>query len=83
MPVTLHTKFWESSASASVGPFIWSRNIWRTLPSFLFFKRSALAYAILLRSRNSLNSSSVMSVSTPFTARFLVGLYWSGRLWED
>ena len=74
MPVTWQTKFLEISTSALVGSFISSQNIWRTLPSFLYFKYSALAYVILLRLRNSLNSSSIMSVGTPFTAR-LYGWY--------
>ena len=79
MPVTRQTKFWEIIASAWVGSFISSQNIWRTLPSFLLSKCSALAYVILLRSRNSLNSSSDMLAGTPFTAR-LFGLE---GCWED
>ena len=71
MPVTLQTRFWEIRASASVGSLISSSKIGRTLTSFLLFRRSALAYLILLRSKNSQNSSSVISVGTPFIARLL------------
>ena len=71
MPVTLQTRFCEIRDSALVGSLISSRNFGRTLPSFLLFKCSALAYVILLRSRNSLNSISVISVGTPFTKRLL------------
>ena len=39
MPVTWQTKFWEIRASALVGLLISS---WKTLPSFLLFKHSAL-----------------------------------------
>ena len=51
---------------------------------FLLFKRSALAYDILFKSRNSSNSFSVTSVRTPLTARLFVRslLIWKafGRL---
>ena len=59
-------------ASASVGSLISSRKIGKTLPSFLLFKRSALAKVILFKSRNSLNSESEISVGTPLTGRLLV-----------
>ena len=72
MPVTWQTKFRERRASASVGSLILRRKIGKTLPSFLLFKRSALAKLILFKPRNSLNSESEMSFGTPFTARLLV-----------
>ena len=50
-------------ASDSVGSLISSRKIGKTLPSFLLFKRSALAKVILFKSRNSLNSESEISLS--------------------
>ena len=65
MSVIWQTRFWEMSASASVGSLISIQNNERTLLSFLLFKRSAFAYDILFRSRNSLNSLSVISVGTP------------------
>ena len=72
MPVTWQTKFLERRASASVGSLISRRKIGKILPSFLLFKRSALAKLILFKSRNSLNSESEISLGTPFTARLLL-----------
>ena len=80
MPVTLQIRFCERRASALWGSLISSRKIGRTLSSFLLFKRSALAKLILLRLRNSRNSSSVIliSVGTPFIARLL---FWVLLIW--
>ena len=57
-----------------MGSLIFSRKIGKTLPSFLLFKRSALAKLILFKPRNSLNSESELSLGTPFTAKLLVCL---------